>query len=145
MAHILDGDWTSSTVSGTTLVPDRPGPMMPNILHLEIDEATGDLKPASMHGPNALTGRITPLGQRHVVEINNLNRNRRYEGVLCAEVRKFGGAVILVIAGKLRVNVQFDRSGNPTREAVEPKDEKYSKEADALLAQDQEIWVATKP
>jgi hypothetical protein len=142
MAHILEGRWKSSTkgLTGNTLNPDVPEAGMDPILDLKIDEGTGKILQGSKHGNSDLTGQVSKEGRKFVIEINNLSRNRRYEGVFAAEIQAFGGgAPTLVLAGKLRLNVQFGPDGRPIPAAA------ATKGTNAPFAQDQEIWVATKP
>lgn len=141
MTHILEGDWTSRIFDGQ-LRDDPP------VLHLLIDEGTGTIRSGSVHGTDPLTGSVRTEGTLHVIEINNVNRRRRYEGVFCADVRPASGGSILVLAGKLRLNVTFNPDGAPildeggdTRSARSSTEK--SKSAD--FVQDQAIWVATKP
>lgn len=124
MADILDGNWNSFVLRDNQLTrDDNPS------FHLEVEAASGDLKPTSLQGSHKLKGKIN-RGNQVSVTIQNEDQKHRYDGLLCARLPTTPGQARLVLCGILTLN-KPGKTGAGT----------------AVINQTQEqiIWIATKP
>lgn len=135
MPHVFDGPWRSTLIGDEDSRRELP-------FQLEIDPGTGNLKPSSTHGGVLITGNATTfhieMTQTDLIPGITL----KYVGDLAGEVVVHGtrhlvvrGTFTLITPG-LVPDIDFENI-----EGLEP----FRHLLRRLRAQEQEIWVATKP
>jgi hypothetical protein len=134
MPHVFDGRWNSFVIDGATPGSDAP-------FQLEVDPDTKKLKPNSTHGGQRVTGDVTSL-HISITHVFNPRLTTTYVGELAGEV-VIGEVRHLVIIGVFTV-IRADASARDM-EGLEGFDAIRRIVETSTLAQEQEIWVATKP
>lgn len=138
MPHVFDGRWRS------VLIEEDSGPRDDLQFNLEVDPANNRLKPSSTH-QGQLTGDVTDYTIRMTETFPQIPTVRlTYDGNLCGEVLVgtqrhllICGVFTLIFAGPLdEKSIEAAREIPVLRRLLERSN---------LDAQEQEIWVATKP
>jgi len=122
MAHFLDGNWRSFVSRDGNAVDDK-------VIHLEIDPATGVLTANSTHDGTRITGEVK-RGTHFDHVFFNKGTQRAYRGILVLN------GPTMVLCGHLVLNT----GGLFSAASTLSEDEVMN-----LLAQVNEVWIATKP
>lgn len=138
MAHILDGDWTS------TIFRDDGEIRPDSTFHLEVNEEDGTLRiPQSKHEGQPLhSGRVLP--RNHIRMINH--RGNEYQGILVVDVPLPGNSSLKVMCGRRRLNViRFEDTKTGDAAKAERDAVRRDEDRKAFVDQENQVWVGTKP
>jgi hypothetical protein len=122
MAHFMDGDWRSFVSKRGDAADDK-------IFHLEIDPATGVLTANSTHDRTRITGEVVQGRHFHHVFFNK-GTTQAWRGILITN----GPTMVLCGHSILNTGGLFAAASSLSEDEVMN-----------LLAQVNEVWIATKP
>jgi hypothetical protein len=122
MPHFMDGDWRSFISRNGNAADDR-------MFHLEIDPGTGVLTANSKHDGVRITGNVIQGSHFHHVFFNK-GSQQAWRGILITN------GPTMVLCGHSILN-----TGGLFAEASSLSEDEVMK----LLAQVNEVWIATKP